>query len=562
MKFLRQVSIFWIAALSALTFSIALGFISFRYYREKSSLVRFYKDEGLGVTWAESLAEELIEVATAQKLKVEQAGEALRLMSAADDLMFVKDAFKSEAAEYHFVKREDRGEYQFLSGMPANALLSSFQRQLIEGGISEQLRKILDQSNLILDPQFQTYHLVVGLYSWLPSVYSVEAGSARDSQVLQRAAAKEAKRSFIQALGDDAFAFRNERPELATFRKSLKKFSAEAESSIPNRVQLKELGLQVLKTGSDLFVVFNNERLVEARRSMLISLVSSSVLWLFALSVVLFLLVAVFSQHSFMLGVIKDQKEALVRTQKLSTLGEMSAGIGHDIASPLMVIRSSAESIEDTVGIDQALVLHAQRINRMVDRIDSIIKGMKNFLGKDQGNPSVLVNLQEVFQDVSLLTKQPMAAHGVDFSLKLDSGAGHVLGNESEYVQVFVNLVMNAIDAVKNGEQRKVSIHSRVDGSRVRLFVQDSGPGIPKSHREKIFLELFTTKPPGEGTGLGLSIAKRIVRKYGGDLLLLDAETGASFEINLPLATADISHTAPNTMPQFSRFDNQSQLSH
>jgi two-component system NtrC family sensor kinase len=243
---------------------------------------------------------------------------------------------------------------------------------------------------------------------------------------------------------------------------------------------------------------------------------------------------------------ITDWRAALDRTaqaEKLAALGQLAAGVMHEINNPLATIAACAESMamqgETETGAPPAELLHI--IDLEVQRCKKIVNGLLDFSRpKAQGRESFDLNTV-VQQGLFLLQHHPRFKR-VKVVTELEAnGLLMVEGDADQLVQVLIALAMNALDA--SPEQGRVVIRTRFAHAAELLQavfeVEDEGPGIPRTLQAKVFEPFFTTKAPGQGTGLGLAICYGIVVDHGGTLELVSAEgQGANFRVSLPVLGA------------------------
>ncbi len=236
---------------------------------------------------------------------------------------------------------------------------------------------------------------------------------------------------------------------------------------------------------------------------------------------------------------IYKAQEQLINTEKLASLGRMAAGVAHEINSPLTCIVTfahlmlkrtppgNAQDIEDlNVIIDQA------------ERCSKIIKGLLGFSRKT-ASEKIRVDVNVLIENILSMVRNQARFYNIAFDLRLDRTLPEISIDATQIQQVFVNLLLNAADAME--EKGKIKIASRAvedAGSKlIELEFSDSGPGIPEENVSKIFEPFFTTKPVGKGTGLGLAVSYGIIKKHEGQIFVKSAPgRGASFFIRLPAA--------------------------
>lgn len=237
----------------------------------------------------------------------------------------------------------------------------------------------------------------------------------------------------------------------------------------------------------------------------------------------------------------------LVQASKLSQLGELVAGVAHEINNPLSFALSHLATIRSGLGrcLGQLVLLapeSADECARLEERVGAVglgltrIKSLVVKLGKfsrlDDGQPRP-VRVSEAI-DIVLAIVQHRMEDRIDVSTELSDPAV-IQCDPSLFDQCLMNLVVNAIDAIE--EQGSIVIRAGTEGERYVLRVIDSGQGVPVQLGQRVFEPFFTTKPAGKGTGLGLSIAAAIVKKHGGTLQLQPGSAGGTEAVvNLPLA--------------------------
>ncbi|WP_233192698.1 sensor histidine kinase [Acidimangrovimonas sediminis] len=235
---------------------------------------------------------------------------------------------------------------------------------------------------------------------------------------------------------------------------------------------------------------------------------------------------------------LKKAQQDLVQAGKLSALGQMSAGLSHELNQPLMAIRSFAENASAFIGRGrpEAAAENLHRISDLARRMGRIIRNLRAF-ARSEVEGVADVDLTAVVAAILELTEARIAEAGVTLD-HAPPGPVMVRGGEVRLQQVVLNLVSNALDAMEGMEAPRLTLRILPAGDRVRLIVRDSGPGIAEP--EKIFDPFYSTKEVGhsEGMGLGLSISYGIVQGFGGALSGRNLPGGgAEFTVDLPAAT-------------------------
>ncbi|WP_462152393.1 PAS domain-containing sensor histidine kinase [Pseudoalteromonas xiamenensis] len=215
------------------------------------------------------------------------------------------------------------------------------------------------------------------------------------------------------------------------------------------------------------------------------------------------------------------EKQRSIQNSKLASLGELAASIAHEINNPLGIISGSAQLLElERVNQQPDAVLQkAATILKSTQRIEHITQSLKRFARTSFDDMNSQTYVEKLLQEALSLTKPNIRRHLVN--LEVSGSSQHLIRcNEIEIEQVFINLINNAVDAVKAQETRWIQIRVSDEHQHVAVEVVDSGHGIESSARDKLFQPFFTTKPKGEGTGLGLSICREICERHNAQLYL------------------------------------------
>ena len=231
---------------------------------------------------------------------------------------------------------------------------------------------------------------------------------------------------------------------------------------------------------------------------------------------------------------LEVQRNIAMRNSRLAALGEMSAGVAHEINNPIMIIESMLLIIQEKQLNQEQIRFRLERIAKATQRITKIVGGLKKFSGSVAAIETSHINLANVIREAFNDVEQKAMNANVSLSSVVNEGS-IVLANPIEIEQLLVILLNNAIEAVKPLEVRWVKIILGTRGNSTFIQVQDSGKGIPPEVASRLFQPFFTTKSVGEGTGLGLSIAKGIVDAHHGNIEIIDTLDNTCFEINFPI---------------------------
>ena len=230
----------------------------------------------------------------------------------------------------------------------------------------------------------------------------------------------------------------------------------------------------------------------------------------------------------------KKAEEFMMRTEKLSSLGQLSAGLAHELRNPLAVVSSCSQFCLENMKLERLVRENFQVIYRNTQRATKLISELLAF-----ARPNHLehkeVDINEVLTSVLQMSKLEVDPSHVTFKWSLKKGLPKIMGDEEKLRQIFLNLIQNAIDAVSG--RGSITLGSRFleMENMVEASVIDNGPGIPEDYREKIFDPFFTTKDGG--TGLGLSVCHSIVEQHRGTIRVERVEEGGTLvSVRLPAA--------------------------
>jgi signal transduction histidine kinase len=227
---------------------------------------------------------------------------------------------------------------------------------------------------------------------------------------------------------------------------------------------------------------------------------------------------------------VEESQEALLRAEKMAAAGRLTASIAHEVNNPLQSVQNCLHLAGRE---DMAPDKRKEYFDLAQNELERLMKTMHRML--DFYRPGAArveqVDILELLQHVLSLASQQLSQRRVDVKKDLPASLPPIYAVSGQIQQVFLNLILNSLDAMPTGGELKVGARALEEG--VEVTFQDSGPGIPESHRNDIFEPFFSTKEGG--TGLGLTVSYNIVTAHGGTLDLVNGqETGACFRLFLP----------------------------
>jgi PAS domain S-box-containing protein len=235
---------------------------------------------------------------------------------------------------------------------------------------------------------------------------------------------------------------------------------------------------------------------------------------------------------------IIEQQNQLVANSKLSAIGEMAATITHEINNPLGVVLGRCEMLKDLLSKDQLnpemLVKLVDAIDINANRIEKIVKSMKSLSHQGDADPFIPTGISEILQDLNDLFSERFKGQGL--KLDIDKNIDVKIECRShEILQVLVNLLNNAYDAIINLSEKWIKVETKVKNDKLEISVTDSGKGIAPQHLEKLFMPFYSTKRVQYGTGLGLSISRSLIQRHQGHLEYDSKSSNTRFILTLPI---------------------------
>jgi two-component system NtrC family sensor kinase len=244
----------------------------------------------------------------------------------------------------------------------------------------------------------------------------------------------------------------------------------------------------------------------------------------------------------------------MVETGRLAAIGELAAGIAHEINNPVAIMIEEAGWASDLMEDEGKDLPSAAEIHRALNQVASQGRRCKDITHKllsfarQTDSRSSDISVPAFIREVVELSMQQARFAQVDFALDLDESMPEISASSTELQQVLLNLVNNAIQAMEP-EGGKLSIACGMQEGQAVITVEDTGPGIPAANLARIFDPFFTTKPVGKGSGLGLSICFGIIHQMGGEIEVESAVgVGTRFIIRLPVPSPSMQHETRQEM--------------
>ncbi len=246
---------------------------------------------------------------------------------------------------------------------------------------------------------------------------------------------------------------------------------------------------------------------------------------------------------------LERQRESTHQNEKLSALGELLAGVAHELNNPLSVVFGYSQMLQGKIE-DPVL---SERIDLICQSSERAAKIVRTFLAMARQRPTKMepCALNDIIQTALEVSSYSLKSNGTDVQVDLGASAPFVVGDFDQLAQVFSNLIINAGHAVKDkGAAGRITLQSKLENGHVVIEIADNGKGIPDKVLGRIFEPFFTTKDVGEGTGIGLTFSHRIIKSHDGDLTVTSKlGAGTRFFVRLDAAEPDATPDAPCEAP-------------
>jgi signal transduction histidine kinase len=273
----------------------------------------------------------------------------------------------------------------------------------------------------------------------------------------------------------------------------------------------------------------------------------------------------IFLQHELMdaerLRLLRASKESIdnlkrlqmhfVQSEKLASIGQLAAGAAHEINNPLTAILGYSEMLIDDPTVGDRSRSVAEKIRDQARRTTALVSNLLSFARQTPSEQRSLVNVNTIVTSAAQLRRFDLRGKNIRVELQTGTVLPSVRGDSNQLLQVFLNIINNAVDAMLEIEGGTLTVRSLVENGNVVILFSDTGPGLRDARL--VFDPFYTTKPVGKGTGLGLSICYGFIQDHGGHITCYNRpEGGATFRIELPAVTETLSTRGNNPPPRSS----------
>ncbi len=248
---------------------------------------------------------------------------------------------------------------------------------------------------------------------------------------------------------------------------------------------------------------------------------------------------------NFMAASIRDRdellqertKQTLMKSDRLATIGQLAAGVAHEINNPLGGILSYSHLVLEDMDAGSPCKENVEKIVAQATRCREIVKGLLDFARQSEPEMSV-VNINVILDQALALVEKQALFHNIRVVKELCRDSVQAMADSSQIQQVFVNIIINAAEAIEGAGELSLRTRRSEDGNYVSVVFADTGSGIPEKNIDKLFDPFFTTKEVGHGTGLGLAISYGIIERHKGTIEVRSKPgMGTTFTVHLPLYT-------------------------
>jgi len=234
-------------------------------------------------------------------------------------------------------------------------------------------------------------------------------------------------------------------------------------------------------------------------------------------------------------------QEQLLQSEKMSAIGQLIAGVAHDLNNPLASVVGFSDLLGEAADVPPRLAEPLAVIRQEAERASAIVRNLLSFARRQEGERQ-LQSIRPILESTHQLLKNQLLAARIELTLTFEPGLPEVEVHANQIKQVFVNIINNAAHAIASTRARegggRIEIATKCEPDGLSVNISDNGPGIPEAVAQRVFEPFFSTKSEGEGTGLGLSISLGIVKEHGGNISVnpggAGSGRGATFTVELP----------------------------
>jgi len=237
------------------------------------------------------------------------------------------------------------------------------------------------------------------------------------------------------------------------------------------------------------------------------------------------------SQFSQMIDNLEQSRQDVERVAKLAVIGEMAASMAHEVRTPLGILRSSAQMLQRETGLSEIGKEMSEFILSETKRLNDLVTTLLE-CARPRPPQFIEHDIHEILQHTQELLQSRLDHHQVTVTLQFFSDEARILCDRDQLMQVFLNLLINAIQHIACGG--RIDLISRIAGRYIEICVCDNGTGISDAHKKKVFDPFFTRRQ--DGIGLGLTVVQQIILAHHGKIFVTDSsDGGACFHVQLPL---------------------------
>jgi signal transduction histidine kinase len=269
------------------------------------------------------------------------------------------------------------------------------------------------------------------------------------------------------------------------------------------------------------------------------------IVFLFLSLILVFCMSLIFTELSEELkDEINNQRELLIESAKFNSLGQMASTLAHDINNPLFILQGKLHLIKNLLSNDKLDIAKCDEIVEnsevIINKLSELVRGISNYARLGRVEDMLIMDVGQLVDNSLVLCTAQFEKRNVnfyyDYPTKVD-----VICHPSFFSQIILNLINNAMDAVENSQHKEIKLKIKIADEKIRIIVEDNGPGIPNDLKDKIFQPFFTTKHMSKGTGLGLSISKGLAELHHGKIYYHRQNDLTHFVFELPNADSQMS---------------------